>query len=276
MRLAEVSPGGLFLCTDRDPPPLLSRAVVVLRVGNRTFPLAGEVVRHVSPGQAASWGMEPGFAVQLGSLSGPEREALEALRARLTGAANADRETLDGTTALRLLESLERRAAAGHYELLDARPDAGLPEMRERARAMRRQIEDLRAKLPPQAQVARVTALLDRVEDAAHVLGTPAERLMHDARRGNFRGVARCVTAGVPPALVESRRRAFLGERPGQEAEAQRRLARSRVAHKMGNLEVALAEVEAALQADPLNLSLHELQSQLETAARARRGPASA
>jgi serine/threonine-protein kinase len=272
---AEVSKGGLFLCSPGDLPPLMSRVEVLLRAGNRTVSLAGEVVRHVSPAQAAGWKMDPGFAVQLGPLGPAERAALEALQARLQASpAPADRETIDGTTALQLLESLERRAAAGHYELLDARLDAGLPEMRERARGLKRQVEDLRAKLPPHAQVARVTALLERIEQAAQVLGSPAERLLHDARRGNFRGVARCVVAGTPLAAIESRRRAFLAERPGQQAEAQRRLARSQVARKMGNDDAALAELEAALQADPLNMELHELHAELEARLRLRREPA--
>jgi len=71
---------------------------------------------------------------------------------------------------------------------------------------------------------------------------------------------------------VESRRRSFLSSRPGQEAEAQRRLARSRVAGKLGNEQAAVAELEAALQADPLNLELHELHAELESRLRLGRG----
>jgi serine/threonine-protein kinase len=269
--VSEVSKGGLFFCAGEDLPLLLARVQVVLRSGSRTLSLPGEVVRHVSATQAAGWGMDPGFAVQLGPLGPAERAALDDLAAHLAGTPPpADRETVDGVSALHLLESLERRAAAGHYELLDARLDGGLPEMRERARGLRRQVEDLRAKLPAQAQVSRVTVLLDRIEQAAHVLGTPAERLLHDARRGNFRGVARCVVAGVPAAVVASRRQAFLAERPGQEEEGRRRVARSRVARKMGNDEAALAEMEGALQADPLNLEYHGLLEELEAAARKR------
>jgi serine/threonine-protein kinase len=276
LRVGQVSHGALFLCAEGELPPLLSRLVVPLRGDGRTVPVTGEVVRHVSPAQAASWGMSPGFALQLHAGGPEERLAVEALAARLRGPAATSagaRETLDGATALGLLESLEKRAAAGQYELLDVPPDVGLPEAREKARGLRRQVEDLRAKLPPQAQVARVAHLLERIEQAALLLGAPGERLLHDARRGNFRGVARCVTAGVPAAVVESRRRAFLAERPGQEAEARRRLARSQVARKMGNEAAALAELEAALQADPLDLDLHRQHAEMERAA-ARRGVA--
>jgi hypothetical protein len=82
------------------------------------------------------------------------------------------------------------------------------------------------------------------------------------------------VVAGVPPAVVESRRRAFLADHPGQEEAARRSLARSQVARKMGNEDAALAEMETALQADPLNLELHELHAEMEARARQRLRPA--
>jgi serine/threonine-protein kinase len=271
LRVGEVSHGAVFLCSEGELPPLLTRLVVPLRADGRVVPVTGEVVRHVSAAQAGAWKMRPGFAVQLQLGSSQERLAADALAARLRSPAATpagDRQTIDGATALRLLESLEQRAAAGHYELLDLPGDVGLPEAREKARGLRRQVEDLRVKLPPQAQVARVAKLLERIEQAALVLGAPGERLLHDARRGNFRGVARCVTAGLPPAVVASRRAAFLAERPGQEARAQQRVARSQVARKMGNAQAALSELEAALQDDPLNLALHQQHAELEQAAR--------
>jgi len=268
LRVGEISPGGLFLCDGSELPDLFTQATVVLRGGaGEPVPVLGDVVRHVSPSQARSWSMEPGFALQLRLRTTEERLALEALGARLREASltpAGDRETIDGVTALRLLESLEKRAQAGLYELLDLPEGSGLPEVRLRARGLRRQVQDLRVKLPPQAQVSRTEQLLERIEQASLVLGTPGERLLHDARRGNFRGVAQCVTAGLPAPLVESRRRAFLAERPGREATAEKHLARAQVARKMGNLTAALSELEAALRADPLNLRLHEQHGELE------------
>lgn len=165
--------------------------------------------------------------------------------------------------ALRLLETLERRAANGHYELLGALPDTTLPDVREQARRLARQVEALRVVLPPEVLAGRFPALLGRIGLAAHVLGSAPERLVHDAWRGNFRGVAHCVAAGAPRAMVESRRRAFLSALPGREAEAQRHLTRAYVAQKLGNLDAALAELELALCADPLSLELHGLRDQV-------------
>jgi serine/threonine-protein kinase len=80
---------------------------------------------------------------------------------------------------------------------------------------------------------------------------------MFDARHGNFRGVAHCMTAGTTAAVVEARRRAYLAERPGQAERAQRHLARAQVARKLGNPAAAMLEYEAALSADPLDLEIH-------------------
>jgi hypothetical protein len=55
----------------------------------------------------------------------------------------------------------------------------------------------------------------------------------------------------APDAVLESRRAAFLSERPRNEEEAQKHLARAQVTR-------ALQNVPAALAVDPLNLSLQQ------------------
>ncbi len=64
----------------------------------------------------------------------------------------------------------------------------------------------------------------------------------------------RCLKAGVPLALVEARRQSLLAAEPARRAEAERQLARARVAHKLRNADAAAAAFEAALRADPLDL----------------------
>jgi hypothetical protein len=103
-----------------------------------------------------------------------------------------------------------------------------------------------------------VPALIAQVDAAAALLASPAERLMFDARHGNFHGVAHCVTAGTPLAVLEVRRQALLAEQPDAAAEAQRHLARAQVAAKLGNTAAALLEHEAALRCDPLDVDLHQ------------------
>jgi eukaryotic-like serine/threonine-protein kinase len=261
----DVTRGGLFVLADDALPPLRARVTVRLRADAGGHELEGEVVRHVTPADAARWGMSPGYAVQLGALPPAQRAAVEALAARF---AEPPALTPVFTPSPRALEELEKRAAAGPYELLGARPEAGFPEIRERARAVRQLVEALRPTLSADALARRVPALLARVDAAVAQLGTPAERLMFDARRGNFQGVAHCVTAGMPPAVVAARRGALLAERPAEAARAQRHLARAQVAAKLGNATAALAEYEAALAADPLDLELHRVYWELKRGAR--------
>ncbi len=264
LRAAEVTHGGMFLCAEGPLPPLFSRVRVMVPVeGSRAVEVAGEIVRHVDAADAGRWRMPPGFAVQLRARDGDERAALEALEARLAiPPAHAPQPAL--APAPVALDALERRAAAGPYALLAARPDAGFPEIRERTRALRAEIESLRLRLPPGQQASRIPELLARLDAAAALLGSPAERLMFDARHGNFHGVAHCVTAGTSASVVEARRKALLAERPGQAEEAGRHVARAQVASKLGNVAAALVEYEAALAADPLDLEIHRRYWQLK------------
>jgi serine/threonine-protein kinase len=128
--------------------------------------------------------------------------------------------------------------------------------VQSRVRSLRVELEGLRQRPLPPPLAARVGPLLARLALAAGVLGDPAERLDHDARSGNHLGVARCVAAGLPEAVVTQRREAFLRERPGAAAAAQQCRARARVARAVGNREVALAQYEEALRADPLDLEV--------------------
>jgi serine/threonine-protein kinase len=258
-RVTQASHGGMYVA-EREAPPVFSRVRIGVPVPDgSTVVISGEVVRHVAPADAARWHMVPGYAVQIGALGAAERQALDLLASRLrSGETPIPAPTPAPIPAGLALEALEHRAHAGPYELLGAAADAGFPEIRERARAVRGEIEALRPRLPPDQQTTRIPALLARLDAAAGQLSSPAERLLFDARRGNFRGVAHCITAGASAAVVEARRRALLAEHPGQEAEAQRQVARARVAAKLGNAPAALAAYEAALRADPLDLRLHE------------------
>jgi tRNA A-37 threonylcarbamoyl transferase component Bud32 len=256
LRAAQVTRGGLFLCGETPPPPLFSPVRLRLRHSDRDVEISGEVVRHVAAEDAARWHMQPGFAVQLGALDDAARAAIDALASR--SARPPEHATpLLKPAALELAE-LELRAATGPYALLGCGEDAEFADVRSRARTLRGEIEALRSRLPPADQVSRVPALLVQLDSALSLLGNPSERILSDARHGNFRGVAHCVTAGTPPAAVEARRRALLAEQPEREARAQHHSARAQVAHKLGNEEAALVEYEAALVDDPLDLSLHQ------------------
>jgi len=258
LRAAEVTHGGVFLCDEGAPPPLFSRVQLLVPVeGARAVEVSGEVVRHVSVADAGRWKMPPGFAVQLHAVDKVQRAAMDALEARLAAPPAHVRQPTPEPAPV-ALQALERRAATGPYELLGAKPSAGFPEIRASARALRAEIESVRLRLPPEQQASRIPELLARLDAAAALLGSPSERLMFDARRGNFQGVAHCVTAGTSLAVVEARRKTLLAERPGHVEDAQRHVARARVATKLGNTGAAILEYEAALTADPLDLEIHQ------------------
>jgi len=258
MPAVELTRGGLFLRADGALPALRARVKVVLAHPSlrAEVEVEGEVVRHVSPAEAASWRMTPGFAVQFVSPSPAARAAIGELADELRRDTPVPAAPPSPPAAAERLAALEARGD-GPYAFLALPPDAEFAEVRRALRALREELEALRARPLAASHPARATALLARLEAAQDALGSPTARLAHDARTGNHLGVARCIAAGLPAPLVEARRRALLDERPERAAEAQRQLARAEMARKLGNPAAALQAYEAALAADPLDLEAH-------------------
>jgi serine/threonine-protein kinase len=248
----EVTRGGLFLGAETDLPPLFSRVALSLShpALRARLELAGDVVRHVSAAEAERWHMSPGFAVQLVELT-PER------RAALTDLVEATRGAPPGTaapvSAAEQLRELEERPTTTHYTLLGLPLDAEFAEIRKSGRELRARLEAIRASPEAPDQHARAVALLARLDVAQHALSAPAERLVYDAARGNYLGVARCAAAGVPQALIEGRRREYLARHADRAKAAESHLARAQVARKMKNHAAAIAAYQAALTSDPLD-----------------------
>ena len=258
----ELSRAGVYVRADPPLPAPLSRLRLTLVQAGERVDLEAEVVRVVTPAEAAAWKMAPGFALQFQAPSPPARAALERLAGVPRAPAGASSSSAVENAAA-LLEDMQARSSGTHYQFLGVAPDAELKDVQSRARSLRVQLEKLRdLKLSPR-HAALVAPLLARVAKAADVIGVPAERLAYDARQGNHQGVARCIAAGLPDAVVEQRRAEFLKERPGADARAQQCLSRARVARAMGNSAFALAQYEEALGADPLNLELHRHYWQL-------------
>ena len=260
----EVTRAGLFLGAERDLPPLFSRVSLGLLHPSlkARLQVTGEVVRHVSAEEAGRWHMAPGFAVQLVELTPGARAALTDLAEATRGApppgqagGRVPAKPVDFATQLR---ELEERPTALHYGLLGLPLDAEFSEIRRAARELRVRLEAIRARPEGPDQHQRASALLARLDLAQHSLSVPAERLVYDAGRGNFLGVARCMAAGVPQALIEGRRREYLARHPEQAKAAASHLVRARVASKMKNFPAAVAAYEAALNADPLDLATLE------------------
>jgi serine/threonine-protein kinase len=261
---SELTRGGMYLRAEGWLPPMFTKVRVALErpAPEPPLDLAAEVVRQVSPQDAAAWRMAPGFAIQFMDVTSEQRAALSRLvdgapRQGQAPRTPAPEEAHDGA-AVALVRDLRSRSAGSHYDLLGVPADVEFTEVRSRAKALRAQLEALRGRSLPAEEAGQVGNLLERVEAAASMLGAPVARLAYDARRGNHLGVARCIATGLPPALVEARRRDFLAERPGAEEKAQKHFVRGKVARAMGNEPSARSEYEAALAADPLNLAIQQ------------------
>ncbi|HEY0097159.1 MAG TPA: serine/threonine protein kinase, partial [Archangium sp.] len=100
-------------------------------------------------------------------------------------------------------------------------------------------------------------------------LSEPLARARFDASRGNFRGVARCLAAGVQLNAVERLRQAFLATRPDAESRARAIFDEGILLEAQNVLDGALARYAEALRVDPLNISLHRYYQSLTLRMRA-------
>jgi len=255
----DLTRAGLFLLAEKDLPPLRSRVRLSLAHPSLRAKLAldGEVIQHVTPAEAASWRMAPGFAVQFLDPAPEARAAVAALADELRRDTPAPAPPPSAEALEARLRALETRAE-GHYALLGLPPDAEFSDVRRALAAVRAELEAACARPLAADHPSRAMALLARADAAQEALGSPAARLAHDARRGNHVGVARCLAAGVPAALAEARRREILLAEPERAAEAKRQLALAEVARKLGNVDGAARAFEAALRADPLDARARE------------------
>jgi serine/threonine-protein kinase len=97
-----------------------------------------------------------------------------------------------------------------------------------------------------------------RVERAADLLGHPRQRIEHDAWRGNYPGVARCISSGLTATEIESLRARYLLAHPGTEVRGRIHATSATACESHGKMDTALTEYEKALTADPLNLQLQQ------------------
>ena len=109
---------------------------------------------------------------------------------------------------------------------------------------------------PSQQDEAR--RLLARLNESVERIATPARRIETDAEAGNFRGVARCISAGLTVTMLEQHRARYLATHPGADARAQIQAAAGRGFESSGQRAQALEAYERALELDPLNLGLQQ------------------
>jgi serine/threonine protein kinase len=261
LHCTDLSRNGVFLCTGGPLPALRSRLSLTLELREQPLTCEGEVVHHVPEAQASAWGTRAGFAVQFLNLPSEARERLaRALQGRLAPVQTPSSKPPleDDAEAGAVLGPLAKAPLADPYALLSLPLDAPFDDVRQQARHLLRTLEPLAARPLSTRQTKELNEARVRVEKAGELLGHPRQRIEHDAWRGNFAGVARCISSGLTASDIEALRTRFLQAHPGAEARERIHATTASAWESQGNLSLALAEYEKALAAVPLNLALQQ------------------
>lgn len=258
--MRDVSRGGLFICMEGAQPPPFARLRLSLQAPAGEW-VEAEVVRQVTAEQAAAWGMDPGVGVQFLSPSRPFKEALaermEGRRPSDLAGATAAPERLD-TPAEKALAALRPKLDQNPYALFGCAPDADFPDIRTRVRLARAEVEALKARELAPSQARELERVLARLQEAGDAICTPARRADTDADMGNWRGVARCIAAGLTVTELDARRVRYLRAHPGADARAHVHRVAGKAWEGKSATTRAVEEYERGLQLDPLNLALHQ------------------
>jgi hypothetical protein len=263
--MRDLSRGGLFICLDGAQPPAFSRLRLSLQAPAGEL-VDAEVVRQVTAEQAGAWGMAPGVAVQFVS---PTRAFKEALLQRMEGhrpqygAATPAAERLDSLCE-KTLHALRPKLEGSPYTLLGCAQEADFSEIRSRLRAVRAELEKLKERELAPSQQRELERVLARVLEAGETIATPARRAETDAELGNWRGVARCIAAGLTVTELDTRRERFLKGHPGADTRAHVHRVAGKAWEGKSATTQAVEEYERGLRLDPLNLGLHQAYSALK------------
>jgi serine/threonine-protein kinase len=261
----DISKGGLFLCATGRMPPLFSRIKVTLPSAGGLVLLA-EVVRHVLPDQAQAWGMSPGFGGQFVELTPALRDAVGRITQGLPvqpTAPPASMPSTDDAAAEVVLAKYRGRINGDHYTMLGVAADAEFSEIKHRSREALKELEQVRARRLTAAQKAQLDSATLKVRGAVEVVGAPASRAEYDGHRGNFRGVARCLAAGLSVVELERLRALHLQAHGGSAGSAHVKFLGSKAYEARSQFAEAVEAIEGALALDPLNLQFHQRHAQL-------------
>ncbi|MFZ5440699.1 MAG: protein kinase domain-containing protein, partial [Myxococcota bacterium] len=256
-RCQDLSRAGCFIASEHAPPPLFTRVELSLPPLGA---LEAQVVRHVSKKEAEAWNMSPGFGLQFLGLSPEQREAVERLTHGLPVLPLAPQPTAsqtDDPLAEATLGELRRRVQGDHYVVLALPPDAELSAVKTRGRELARRLAELSERPLSVSQQRQRDAAKERIQQAVDVLGHAVSRAEFDGARGNWRGVAACLAAGLRATELETLRQRLLESQHGLPSRVAV-LQLSAAAHeRAGEVDAALRVVEELLAMDPLNLELH-------------------
>lgn len=249
---SSVTRAGLIVCTSGPLPPLLSRVKLTFAdLGGLSCD--AQVVHHVTPEQAAQWKLSPGFGVQFGALSAEQRTLLETAHKGLRVQESAA-ERPDDPEASEVLKRFSAERAVDAYGMLAISKAAPFDAIRDRVRDAKRALDRLGERLLSSAQQRAFEEARARLDEVGKTVGEPMKRLEYDADRGNFEGVARCISAGVSVAELEQVRLRFLKNHPGIAGKSHGSIQNGQSLEAGQQMAKALEAYADALRIDPLNL----------------------
>jgi serine/threonine-protein kinase len=251
--LRDLSRAGVYACVPEPLPALFTRVQVSLENPPGALTRA-EVVRQVPELQARAWGFAAGVALQFLEPPPPFREAVSR---RLKGLAPLTPKGTGDPEIERIL-SRARAAPTDPYARLGLPRDAEFDDIRGRWRELRAELDRIQSGNANASQQDEARRLLAKLNETAERISTPARRVEVDAEAGNFRGVARCISAGLTVTVLEEHRARFLARHPGADARAHVQAASARGFESSGQRAQALDAYERALEQDPLNLGLQQ------------------
>jgi tRNA A-37 threonylcarbamoyl transferase component Bud32 len=251
--LRDLSRAGVYACVPEPLPALFTRVQVSLEHPPGALTRA-EVVRQVPELQARAWGFAAGVALQFLEAAPPFKEAVSR---RLKGLAPLTPKGAGDPEVERVL-ARARTAPTDPYARLGLAIDTEFDDIRSRWRELRNELEGLQGRGANPGQQDEARRLLAKLNESVERIATPARRVETDAEAGNYRGVARCISAGLTVTVLEQHRARFLATHPGAEARAQIQAASARGFESSGQRGQALEAYERALELDPLNLGLQQ------------------
>ena len=252
---SSVTRAGLIVCTGGVLPALLSRVKL-------NFPELGglscnaQVVHHVTPAQASQWKLSAGYGVQFEALSPAQRTLLESAHQglKLPETPSGIAQRSDDPAAEEILKRFSGERALDGYAMLSISKGAPFDAIRDRIRDARRALEGLSSRPLSTAQQKSFEAAKARLDEVGKTLCEAMSRLEYDAERGNFEGVARCISAGVSVAELESVRTKFLKTHPGIAGKSHGDILAGQTLEARMQMPQALEAYADALRTDPLNL----------------------
>jgi serine/threonine-protein kinase len=161
------------------------------------------------------------------------------------------------------VDRLRERASGGYYQLLEVDPDASVQEIGAAVAALKRRLDAIDPVLDGEL-AAFVNHLSRRLAQAWQTLGDPEGRAWHDAVLGNYRGVGRCLSAGLKTETLDRLNRRWSEQYPERASKA-RSLANSSLLHLRAQDRLkGLDCLRRALEVAPLSVELHRRYWALE------------